>query len=794
MGTSSRSRLPLLVLLIAAVVTIACNRDPNYAKQRALESGNKYFDRKQYKQALIMYRKAVATDPKFGEAYYHLALTFEALGENANVVGMLRRACELMPAGTPDWRNAALRLGEALVQGAITINNPTQNKPLMDEVTQLQATLHSKAPDSFEDFRLRSDLKRADAARALAMQDMPALKKDLQDSIDLLRKSLGVKPSDVQTSIALARSLSLDGEAGEAEQIYRRLLDRDKTLGSVYVELFRLYSTEKRNADAENTLKSAIQNLPRDYQFRTLLAGYYYSQQNRAEMTNVLEGIKSHFKDFPDAYLTAGDFYARINDDASALREYQEGQKLDPKRRAEYDKRMVEILIRAGKKEEAYSKVLEMLKANPKDPDARAMQANFMLERGDVSTAVNEFQEVVAQKPDNFVARYNLGRAYAATGDYQKAIQQYRESAHERPDFLRPRVALAETEIQTGDFDAALRDAQDTVKLAPNDPAANLVEAVALLRLGQTDDAKRILDALATRYPGFPEVPLELGSLYLSQKDYPAALQHFQKAWELNPADSRSLEGQVETYMAQKQPDQAIALLQRMVAAHPDRADILKQFATLKARNGQYDRALSDFQSLMSKFKETPRETAQTDAEVGEIYHKKGDDSDAIQWLEKARALQPDSVRLLSVIAQIYDSMGRTKESQDAYRAVLAHEPNNGMALNNLAFSIAQSGTDLDEALTLADKAKKVLPTLNEVDDTLGWIYLKKHMPGQAVDIFRTLVAKSPENPGFHYHYCMALYDKGDKVGAERECDAALARKPGQADEAGARRLLAKLR
>ena len=93
----------------------------------------------------------------------------------------------------------------------------------------------------------------------------------------------------------------------------------------------------------------------------------------------------------------------------------------------------------------------------------------------------------------------------------------------------------------------------------------------------------------------------------------------------------------------------------------------------------------------------------------------------------------------MSVIAQIYDSMGRTKESQDAYRAVLAHEPNNGMALNNLAFSIAQSGTDLDEALTLADKAKKVLPTLNEVDDTLGWIYLKKHMPGQAVDIFRTL-------------------------------------------------------
>jgi tetratricopeptide (TPR) repeat protein len=792
MGNPSSSRLPLLLLFLAAAF-FACNRDPNYAKQRALESGNKYFDRKQYKQALIMYRKAVATDPKFGEGYYHLALTFEALGENANVVGMLRRATELMPAGTPDWRNAALRLGEALVQGAITINNPAQNKPLMDEVTQLQATLHSKSPDSFEDFRLRSDLKRVDAARALNMQDMPALKKDLEDSIDLLRKSLSVKPGDVQTSIALARSLSLYGHTDEAEQIYRRLLDGDKALGSVYVELFRLYSSEKRNVDAENILKSAIQNLPKEFQFRTLLAGYYYSQGNRAEMTNVLEGIKSRFKDFPDAYLTAGDFYARISDDASALREYQQGQSLDPKRRAEYDKRMVEILIRGGKKEEAYNKILEMLKANPKDADARAMQANFMLDRGEVSTAVNEFQDVVTQKPDNFVARYNLGRAYAATGDYQKAIQQYRESAHERPDFLRPRVALAETEIQTGDFDAALRDAQETVKMAPNDPAANLVEAVAMLRLGQTADAKRILDALAARYPGFPEVHLELGSLLLSQKDYAAALQQFQKAWDLNPADARALEGEVETYMAQKEQDKALALLQQMASAHPDRADILKQYATLKARTGQLDSALADFRSLMQRFKETPRETAQTYAEIGELYHKKGDDSDAIQWLEKARALQPDSVRLLSVIAEIYDAMGRIQESQDTYRAVLAHEPNNGMALNNLAFSIAQTGTDLDEALTLADKAKKVLPTLNEVDDTLGWIYLKKHMPGQAVDIFRSLVAKSPENPSFHYHYCLALFDKGDKPGAERECDAALARNPARADEAGAKQLLARL-
>ena len=787
--------MPLLFLGAALTFTsdLACHRDPNYAKQRALDSGNKYFEHKQYKQALIMFRKAAAIDPKFGEAYYHLALTFEALEENANVIGMLRRATELLPAGTADWKNAALRLGEALCQSAITINNPVQNKPLIDEVNQLEAALHVRAPNSFEDFRLQSDVKRIDAARALTMQDAPGVKKNLKDSIDLLRKSLETKAGDVQTSIALARSLSLDGQTADAEQIYRHLLGRDNTLDSVYVELFRLYSAQKRNSDAENILQAGIRNLPKEYQFRTLLAGFYYSQQNRADMTKVLEEIKGHFKDFPDAYLTAGDFHARINDDASALREYQDGEKQDPKRRREYDKRMVEILIRAGKTEEAEKKVQEMLKVDPKDFDARAMQANFLLARGEISNAVNEFQDVVAQKPNNFLARYNLGRAYGAMGEYQKAVEEYRESSHENPDFLRPRVALAETEIQTGDFSAALRDSQEIVKLAPNDAAASLVEAVAMLRLGQTEQARKILVALATRFPAFSDVHLEMGALNLNDKSYDLALREFQKAWQLNSSDARSLQGEVEVYMAQSQPEKALSLLQQMVAAHPDRADILKQLATLKASTNQYDSALADFATLGKQFKETPRETAQTDAEMGQLFHKKGNDADAIRWLEKARTLQPTNVSLLSVIAQTYETIGRVKESQDAYRAVLAHEPNNGMALNNLAFSIAQSGTDLDEALTFADRAKKVLPTLNDVDDTLGWVYLKKHMAGQAADIFRALVVKAPENPGFRYHYCMALFEQGNKAGAERECDAALAHKPAHVDEAGARQLLAKL-
>ena len=53
--------------------------------------------------------------------------------------------------------------------------------------------------------------------------------------------------------------------------------------------------------------------------------------------------------------------------------------------------------------------------------------------------------------------------------------------------------------------------------------------------------------------------------------------------------------------------------------------------------------------------------------------------------------------------------------------------------------------------------------------DTLGWIYLKKNLSDNAIEIFQDLVAKAPNQSTFHYHLGMALYQKGDKPKAIKE-------------------------
>ena len=114
---------------------------------------------------------------------------------------------------------------------------------------------------------------------------------------------------------------------------------------------------------------------------------------------------------------------------------------------------------------------------------------------------------------------------------------------------------------------------------------------------------------------------------------------------------------------------------------------------------------------------------------IGETYRRKGDAGAAIQSLQKARETLPDNIVVLSTLALVLDSAQRKPEAKQAYEATLKLDPNNAVALNNLAFLLAETGGDLDDALTKAQRAKQMMPSLHEISDTLG-LDLPEEEPG----------------------------------------------------------------
>jgi Tfp pilus assembly protein PilF len=84
---------------------------PESKKATHLKQGQAYFDKQQYREALIEFQNVVQLDPKVADTHYRLALTHLKLGGTTNLQGAfaeLSRTVELDKTNL----DAQLKLGE----------------------------------------------------------------------------------------------------------------------------------------------------------------------------------------------------------------------------------------------------------------------------------------------------------------------------------------------------------------------------------------------------------------------------------------------------------------------------------------------------------------------------------------------------------------------------------------------------------------------------------------------------------------------------------------------------------
>jgi tetratricopeptide (TPR) repeat protein len=379
---------------------------------------------------------------------------------------------------------------------------------------------------------------------------------------------------------------------------------------------------------------------------------------------------------------------------------------------------------------------------------------------------LSALQSAAERAPSDPFAHYNLGRAYAARGDWEQARREFLTAIELRPDYMVPRLALAQLQVTRGEFDAALQTVDDLLIFDKSNINARLIQSSALMGQKKFDASRRVLDELAEAHPDSPDVWFQFGVLELAGNHFEAAESAFRRAQVLNPQNSRGLMGVVETYMAQNKTGDALEILGSETEKDPTRQDLLLAFANTAVRAGKYDLAVQSFNRMLAQADPNSKQQGDIYLRIGETYRRKGDSLGAIQALQKARETMPDNVVVLSTLALVLDGAGRRREAQQVYEATLKLDPNNAVALNNFAFLLAESGGDLDAALTMAQRARQLLPELYEITDTLGWIYLKKNLSDQAIDAFSEIVKKQSARSTYRYHLGMAYAQKGDQATA----------------------------
>jgi tetratricopeptide (TPR) repeat protein len=784
-----RSKRLVAIIITAVLALVSCSRDPNVAKKRYLESGNAYFDKGKYKEARIMYLNAKSKDQRWGPAYYKLGLTALKLGSVTEAVNGFRRAVELLPESQPDHWDAVVRLSEIYLAG-------TRDKNLLEEVDNFCKALLKRDPNSYDGHRLTGDLDFVQAGEQLKVANKDEGRALLDQAIAEYRKADAIKPGQIGVTMQLARVLAVETQFPEAEKLYRGVLEKDKTFQNAYIQLYQLLIFQGRPADAEQVLKMGAQNNPKQFGYLTMLAMHYSTQNQRQNMVAILNEIKSHAKEYPQAYTTVGDFYLRMGDGDSAIREYREGMSKDAKRKTDYEKRIIEVLMRQGKRTDAAELNSQILKDDPNDNDARGLAATFMLDKGDVTKSLAELQAVVTHSPDNPIAQYNLGRVHAARGEWEQARQHYQKAIDLRADYTIARLSLAQLQLSQGDFDASLKGSQQVLTYDRNSTGARLIASAAFMGQKKFAEARQLLDSMLKANPSAPDVLFQVGVLDLAESKYKEAEDSFRHAYELNPANPRGLMGMVETELALNHPDQAMKLLQTESAKAPNRTDLLVALGNTAIRAGKYDESISYFNKVAALLPKGSKAQGDVYLRIGEAYRRKGDPASAIAFLQKAREIMPENTGVLATMGLVFDSAGRWSEARQVYEVFLKLDPSSprsGMVLNNLAFLMCEHGGDLDDALTKAQRAKQLLPDLTEVSDTLGWIYLKKNLTDNAIEIFRDLVNKVPNQAVFRYHLGMAYSQKGDKTHALKELQDALKYNPTKEDRDKIQQLITRL-
>jgi Flp pilus assembly protein TadD/thiol-disulfide isomerase/thioredoxin len=156
-------------------------------------------------------------------------------------------------------------------------------------------------------------------------------------------------------------------------------------------------------------------------------------------------------------------------------------------------------------------------------------------QRGYLDQAAESFKQVVAAKPKDAEAYYNLGTLYLRRNDPEQAQKYLQQTVKLRPNYPEAWNNLGMLAAQQGQTDEAIQNFSQSLALRP-DYVTALVNLGNLYRRQKLlEEAGKLLHRALAIEPNNPEANYGVGMLQAQQGDVPGAEQYFQKAISLRP-------------------------------------------------------------------------------------------------------------------------------------------------------------------------------------------------------------------------------------------------------------------
>jgi tetratricopeptide (TPR) repeat protein len=746
---SGYGRSIVVFTLITALLS-ACSLDPNVRKQKYFQKGQSYFAKGKYQEAAIEFTNSIKIDSGYADAHFQLAETYLHLQQGNLAYKELTRTLELRPE---DYK-ARIDLANLLILG----------HKLQDAQAQVDLLL-KKRPDDPGVHVL--------AANLLAVQGK------ILDAIAEMQRGIALDPGrwEPHLSLALLQVKNLDFAAAEAS--FKKVIELNPKAMQPHLALGEFYQSQKRFGEAEQEFRSALAIDSTTIGPREALARLYMAEGKKADAEEVLKQAVHDLPHNPDSFLALSNFYYVTGDLDKSVAEYH-ALFLERPKDLVVRKKYIELLLQAKRYDEARSLNDEILKANPKDDDALVNRSQMQINSGDVSNAEQTLQAVVKDVPNNIQAHYALGVAFQKQGNLTQAVSEWREALRLNPNFLDAQRAIADATMHQGDMNGLQDAANQMIRLQPGSPEGYALRALANINAKHYPEAEQDVRRAIAAAPQSVLGYVQMGNLRFVQKQYSDAAKAYQEALDRNADSTDALRGLMNTYVAEKQIDKAIAAANAQIQKSPNNSRFYELLGSALVQ-GKND--LSGGEAAFAKSAALDKNNSDAVIQLCQVRAARGEIDQAIATGEQSLKDNPRQPNLYVVLGDLYELKSDWKKAEGAFQSSLALNSQNPVASNELARVMLQTGENLDVALSLAQKARAGLPNSPGVADTIGWIYYRKGVYPLAITFLKEALDqqekdKLPDNPDFDYHLGWACEKAGQPALARQHFEHVLKIRP----------------
>lgn len=725
-------------MLTCTLVVSGC-ADAEVTKRNYLEQGDAHMAAGRAQEAIIQYRNAIKTDPRFGEAHFKLAEAYAKTQAFAQAAKSYIIAAELLPDSLDAQVKAAtVRLLAEDFQGART----------------------------YAEAALKIDPKDIQAQVILAnslagLKDVSAALRQLEDAIQLA-------PGDARPYTSLAAIHVSQGDRVRAEEAFRKAVAAEPTDPMPRISLGYYMWALGRTPDAKTELEKAVQLDQNSVPANRMLALFYISQ-NRVEDAETPLIRLANQKD-ERAMQTLADLYIRTNRPEKAITLLDTLKESQGAAKTFAISRLAQIDYAAGRKPAAHATLAAALKEEETNAELLALQARWLAGERKTEDALVVAKKAVVAAPENPIVQYTLGLVHAARLENEEAIRAFTETLRLNPRANAAELQLSRLLLLQGNVNEGLAHARAVVKAAPGSVDGRVQLATALLGRQDLAAAEAEVKTLLKQYPENAAVHSLQGYLLAKRGDSAGAIRALDRALELNPGNLHALNGRLSIDLYHGRLAEARARLQKALERGPRTSTLLVLAARLENTAKDYPAAEKYLRQAIDL--EPDDMTPYT--MLGQMYVRQNRLDEARRELEAVTKRRPDNVAARTMIGIILEAQGKMDESRQVYEGIVSTTSRAPVAANNLAYIYAERGERLNEALTLAQTAKEQMPNSHEVNDTLGWVYYKKDMAQMAVIPLESSVEVDPKNPLYHYHLGLAYAKAGQTAKARQSLEQAL--------------------